>query len=219
LLLAGAALIAVLGNVYWLASSDLSQVSLHRHNPHALTSSFRLLPSQFLQVFAAFPYRDVPAPAIVYTCMIIVVLAALVAGVKASTGAVRLSLLLGTLGVFAGPFLFTLMTYSAKGSFWQGRYGLPFIVGVPLIVGLALDRKPPKHGLVKPFAVVCVALLALAHSASPTHMMQMELRRPASVDDGMWLHPEVWVVPGLVLAAWALFALAIRAAHTNVRTT
>jgi hypothetical protein len=205
-----AALAAIAANAYWLLTANLSQVSMHAHNTGALSNALRLIPVQFLQLFAAFPYRDVPAPPVVYACTVIVAAAALATGFAAARRRLRVVVLLTVLATFAGPFLFTLATYSTKADFWQGRYGLPFVFGVPILRGLALDRRPVRHRLVLAGAVLAVALLALAHTVSATHVLELELRRPASVLDPSWVHPGVWVIGFLMVAGWALYSQTLR---------
>lgn len=211
--------IAIGANALWLWSANLSQVSLHGHNPDPLISSLRLAPAQFLQLFAAFPYRDVPAPTIVYATTLLVAAIALGVGLRASQGSLRIVIIAAALATFAGPFLFTLVTYVSKGSFWQGRYGLPFVVGVPLLIGFALDRRPPIHRLGAPVVVTILALLSVAHAVSPINVMLLEFRRSASIHDPHWVHPAVWGVGALIVLAWASYLLGLLRAASLGPTT
>jgi hypothetical protein len=39
------------------------------------------------------------------------------------------------------PVVLTMATYHRIGLFWQGRYALPFVVGISLMLGYALDER------------------------------------------------------------------------------
>ena len=95
-----------------------------------------------------------------------------------SPAALRRTMLLVAVSSIAGPLAVTLWTYRDVGVVWQGRYGLPFSLGLVVLAGLALERLgtavvggPWVLGAVGVFAVgqVVAALSVLNRSVGRAH--------------------------------------------------
>ena len=182
---------------------------------HPLRGSLGQLPLWIFQSLAAFPTRNEAAPTLVYGTAA----AALV--VVLGVGAARLSrrhwVVLGLLvAVWLGVQLaITAQTYSQLGPVWQGRYALPFVVGLPLLVGSWVDRldgRAPREGLV----AVVAALAVTAHAVSVVHVLVGERRSSPLAGSPEWVSAPAAVVAVLVLAGGGLF-LASGGAGSRVR--
>jgi hypothetical protein len=161
----------------------------------------------FFGTVGAFPFRNQPAPSVVLIVFLTIFVSALVIAMRVSAGRLRLILATTAVGVLAMPFVLTAATYSGRGVIWQGRYGLPLAVGVPLLAVLALDRS----SLGERFRLVTRAspcVLAVLAAPCVLHVRSMELRRSVSLDDPSWHEPS----PGLVVAVVVLSALVVGAA-------
>jgi hypothetical protein len=114
------------------------------------------------------------------------------------------------------PFLYTLVTFSQKGLFWQGRYALPLLMGAPILLGVALDRP----GLPSLAAQRAIAILSFAgSSAAVIHAVNLELKRPVSATDPHWHPPTLYATLALALAAAVAFNRAVAWAQQADRRT
>ena len=76
------------------------------------------------------------------------------------------------------PVCITAVTIDANGAIWQGRYFLPFVVGILILCGTVIDDgdHPSKRWL----QVVVVLLLAVAQGWSVWRVAADEARRAAT---------------------------------------
>ncbi|MDX6326139.1 MAG: hypothetical protein QOK15_2493, partial [Nocardioidaceae bacterium] len=158
--------------------------NLHFHHP--LLSSLSDLPLWLLQSLAAFPARNEPAPTLVYgtaAAALLVVLGLAAAGLTRRHWAVLGLVLLVWLGV---QLAITVRTYAQLGSVWQGRYALPFVVGVPVLVTAWADQRRQRGP--RAVLVAVVAILAVtAHAVSVVHVLRGELRSSPLAGSPEWL--------------------------------
>jgi hypothetical protein len=149
-----------------------------------------------LGTVAAFPLRDQPAPTVVYAGFLAVFVAVWVLALRVASSRLRLVLGALTAGVLAMPFVLTALTYDSRGVIWQGRYGLPLAVGVPLVSALALDGSALGRRLrVERLLVVLLGALAIP---CVLHVRTLELHRVASLSDAAWHRPSSALVVGVV---------------------
>jgi hypothetical protein len=148
------------------------------------------------QWMGAFPYRNQPASPLTYLATGIAMV--LLWGIGLRRGDAKRWMALVVVGTCVlVPLLYTLATYTHLGTFWQGRYALPLLIGAPILIGLALDRPNQEFSAV----LRLVPLLVLVStSAALIHVVHLELERPASAGDPHW-HPPVTIV--IVLLATA----------------
>lgn len=167
------------------------------------------LAAWMLQVVAAFPYRDQLAPLAVYPLVLVVVATALMLGIRHGKRNERLSIVGSLLIGVLVPVALTLVTAKTQGLTWQGRYGLPYIIGFMLLCGVVLDRVSwaPVEG--RRLALLAGSMLTIAHVVSIDHVMRSELARSVSASDSSWIHPPVLVVDGMVLLGCALLMLIV----------
>jgi hypothetical protein len=98
----------------------------------------------------------------------------------------------------------------AGGPAWQGRYGLPLAVGVPIVAAMAIASSERGRQMAEPRLFVCAGvMLVVAHILA----FAQNLRRYTVGYDGeiqYWRHAE-WsppLSPLLVAIAYALFVTA-----------
>jgi hypothetical protein len=114
-----------------------------------------------LQAIAAFPLRNEPAPMPVYVMWGLPLLAVLAALFTRGSRRDRVAGAVALLVVAVVPAVLTLMSYRTQGVAWQGRYSLPFWLGMTAIAGSVLDRRPirPLNAVPAPlYAVLATAM-------------------------------------------------------------
>lgn len=171
-----------------------------------------------LQTIAAFPYRNMAGPALVYPVVGGLVCALTLVALKDARGAPRLALGVGCATALLFPVVLTALTYSGQGVIWQGRYGLPFAVGFVIVAGMVLDRSQRRQ----PFVVLVAAGVALtaATVACLGKITRNELSRSVSSQDPAWMPLPMWllIVGGIVAhAAWLMWVLGDRSSLRWVR--
>jgi hypothetical protein len=168
-------------------------------------------PNWILSSIGAFPFRDQPAPLLVHVLVLLVLMTMLVAAVRHGAGDGRRAVLLAVLLSLAVPSVLVALTLEARGGVWQGRYLLPFLVGVPVLAGLVLDRTRWRADPSDPRPqVLAVTMLGIGHTVSVVHVLRAELRREVSATDPGWVHPPVLVAALLVALGWVVLATAVR---------
>ncbi len=112
------------------------------------------------------------------------------------------------MAVSAGlPLVLTVLTWDNLGLAWQGRYGLPYAMGVFLIAGQALDRRPPRtFALSSSSALVAVA----AASAVASVIAQIGVRDilVEGYDYPFWTAPPGWETAILTAVGFVLIGAA-----------
>ena len=149
------------------------------------------------QSIAAFPLRNEQSHVSVYGCYLLLAGAVIVLGLRRGSRRLRLGILVTVALSFLVPAIVTFATVETYGTAWQGRYTLPYAVGGLVLVGLALDRRPPRVPFV--FAATGGVLYVVAHTVSATVVLHRELAVSPGVDNGAWV-----VVPLPLLALLAV---------------
>lgn len=169
-------------------------------------------PNWVLGSIGAFPYRDQPAPLAVHLLVLVVLLGLLVAAVRHGAGRGRGPLLLAVAMSLLVPSLLVAATLEGRGGIWQGRYSLPFVVGVMVVAGLVLDRVRWRTDGHDPRPqLLAVAMLAAAHVTSVVHVQTTELGRSVSAGDPGWVHPPTAVTGLLMGVGWVVLAAVVAA--------
>jgi hypothetical protein len=158
------------------------------------------------QMIGAFPYRDQPAWPFVY-------LAALVLGVLWLAGAwagaanrLRFGIGLCVAVAMIVPAIITYSTLEEFGTAWQGRYTLPYALGLWALVGLGWAQKARSPASL--ITWISVALFAVAHLLSLVRVVYEESRvHPANE---AWHVPPLLLMVSLPLLATAFLAAAVR---------
>jgi hypothetical protein len=157
------------------------------------------------QTVAAFPFRDQPAPLAVYALVLIVVMAILARALHRTGGRRRAALLFAVGSSILVPIALVAVTREGQGADWQGRYALPFVIGVLLLASTLEENDQVRSDLSrKLFGFVAVSMLATAHVVSVADVQVRELGRDISSQDDRWLHPPTWATAAIMLAGWAV---------------
>ncbi len=179
--------------------------------PDPVGTAVSQLPLWFLQAIAAFPIRDDPAPVVVYATYLLVGTLLLGMAVRWGSTRTRLTLLL-TIAVSAlVPLAVTLATIESLGKTWQGRYGLPFSVGLFVLAGLALSHRGPPLRAWSRWLPLLAILLSIAHATSTVSVYDKELRNDAARASDTWPLLPAWVVgalavTGVLVCMWTVWA-------------
>lgn len=207
---AGVVAASVAGNAAWIWYSSGFVSADNLDEPVAIKGSDAVqVVVWMLQLVAAFPYRDMFAPAAVYPLVMFVVIALLVCGLKKARGRHRWAIGAAVAATVMVPIALTLLTYRSQGVIWQGRYALPFVVGVLPLCGLVLDRCDwaPRDRM--QLASIGWVMVSIAHVISIDHVLRAELGRRVSAADQSWVHPPVLVVDGIAAVGCIVLAAAV----------
>lgn len=166
------------------------------------------VPLWILQTIAAFPLRNEPTRATVYACYVVLMLALFALGVRAARGRLRVTLFVTfALGSLV-PYAIQFATFNSFAGVWQGRYALPFTVGIAVLAGLALDQAGQRVNPRLRFGGLL--LFTTAQVVGPLDVMRKSLAHPLA-DASHWVHPpRVVLALALVAAAATLWWAATR---------
>jgi hypothetical protein len=177
----------------------------------ALEHSLRLTPKYVREMLGVFGWRTTPSPSVVYWAFVVVlVLLVGLALVRSSRPAA--AVLLGVVGVsLVLPPVLEAANAHDKGFGWQGRYGLPIAVGVPIVAALVLgaSRRLGRRATAR-LAATVVTVVAAAQAVA----FYWALRRYAVGSQGplFFFGHRGWAPPlpsGLLVAAVVVLAAAL----------
>jgi hypothetical protein len=188
----------------WQVIASHSTISAAKPDVKNWALAFNL-PVYTMQMVGAFPWRDEPAPLGIYPLVFFVILLLLgAAWRRGGTPQVRRAIFGIGLTSLVVPVVLSLIFMPSAGAIWQGRYEIPFVIGILPLCGLVLDDVgfAPNEG--KRLIGLSAIFLLIAQVASIYHVEQLELKRPQSLHDPAWWHP-----PGVVLAVLMLLACVV----------
>jgi hypothetical protein len=169
------------------------------------------LPVYLMQMVGAFPYRDVPAPLGIYPLeFFVIVLMVAAAWRRGPTPRSRQAVLWIVVATVVLPVVLSLVFMPSFGAIWQGRYEVPFVIGILPLCGLLLDEAgfAPVEG--RRLAALSGVFLVISQVACVYHVEQLELARPQSVDDPAWWHPSGYLLGALMVVACGLASFLLR---------
>jgi hypothetical protein len=161
------------------------------------------------QSIAAFPTRSDPGATVVYPIVLLLFTLLVSAAFLRAGRRARVVLMLAILASIVIPLVLTWATYVGRGSMWQGRYGLPFTLGLVLMAALVLDEtglSARLHGVVFSFAAVG---LGIGTTACLLKLLGDELVRDVSRLDPGWLEPSPIAVVAGTIVAWVMLRWAL----------
>jgi hypothetical protein len=190
-------------SVLWIVTVKPNQSENEARVDDPIINALRQVLLWFLQSIAAFPFRDQQAPTIVYAAWTLPLIGLVAAGIRLGQSRLR-GALFWSMGMSLAVPVAVTIAYSNtdSGDVWQGRYGLPFTMGVMLIAGLALERRTPKHLLITPLVGISAFALMVAHVVGVTNVLRDEHRSFPLAGGTGWLEPSPLLVVLLVIAGW-----------------
>lgn len=203
------AVVVALGWTLWRGT--LSAFSGFPDPDATLTSTLRhslgLVPERLVEMVGVLGWSDVSLPRIVVAAWLVATGVVVIAAFRGGDRRLQGLLALLGLGVLVLPIVADLRSAASIGFVWQGRYTLPIAAGLPVLAGMALDRRAAATGGVWPATVL--GAVALGHVVA----LLAVARRFGSGADAEWvasLDPTGWSppVPVVVLLLVAVAALA-----------
>ena len=205
---------AVAAGAFWvLAAAPNRGAEEHGDYHGAVLGSLVQLPVWVLQTIAAAPGRADPAPVATYLLCGALLVAVWRAGSRAGEPRLRRALAFVAVSSLAGPLVLTLHGYRDVGVIWQGRYGMPFSVGLLVLAGLALDLRGAAAPR-RPVGVVLGGAFVAGHLVAVLAVLAQQARVSPSVAAGLWAPPPWSLVAVLTLVGWGVVALALRGLAT-----
>lgn len=205
------ALVAGAAHLWWiLRAGSLRLEALPEMDTNPFAAAMGKLPLWLLQTIAAFPTRTEQAPMLVYAAWFVLFAGLVALAFRQGSTTYRWALIAALGLAVALPVALTTATYAQAGPIWQGRYGLPFAVGIPLLAALALDHRRFRHRLVGPGLVGGAAALAVAHCYSVASVLSLERGQSPLSGDSSWLMPPTVIAVALTLGGAAAWLTAVR---------
>lgn len=167
--------------------------------------SFGAVPLWAFQAVAAYPSRSNPAPGVVYAAYFFFLIALLAIGLVLASRRARLGMGLTVALSFLIPVLITAWTLDSFGVAWQGRYGMPLLIGVPVVAGICLSRLD--GSLNRGLAGLGLVAWGVAQSAGPYGVMQDEIRNSPLAGTPEWMLETSPAVVALVAGIGSLLVV------------
>lgn len=209
--------VAVAAGLVWTVRMHTLDIS--HDGPGGLGLMLRLraalepLPLWVMQSMGAFPSRGNPAPPLTYACLLALLGVLVVLAWRCAVRSERAVMVgIAVLGLLI-PVAVTLATVSSYGGAWQGRYTLPFTLGLPLVAGHIVDGRlgPSIERLVGGGG----ALVVIAQVAGVTSLAGHEhMASPLRVSGAWWTLP-IWEVAAIAALGSGAMALAASRAGTS----
>ena len=205
---------ATAASVWWTVS--FVEVERAPSSGSPLTAALGQVPLWLLQAVAAFPARNEPAPLGVYAGMLALLAVLALLGWRTAPWRIRVTAGLLAAAAMAVPLAVTVVSYSAAGTIWQGRYGLPLWFGVLALLGMALDTTGPR-GLPQRLAGGAgVAVVTGTQAWSVVHVVGRESAHSPLAHSAAWVPHDAGLVALLALVAGGLWLVAVRTAGEPV---
>ncbi len=184
-----------------------------------LSLSFRLgralqeVPLWLLQDVGAFPFRNQPAPLVVYPAFLALVVALGVVGARSGTTRLRRAVLLTLTASLAIPYVLTVLTMAEVGTAWQGRYAMPLLIGATVLLGAGWARSETPRLSARAAVLLGVTLLAV-HVPGPVKVASEMAQADWMIASRAVPHAPVWVLAMVAVAGASLVsATVLRMVH------
>jgi hypothetical protein len=211
LLAGGATALAVCGSAWWIISerqvASLERISAVDMNPWV--PALGEVPLWIFQSIAAFPLRDEPAPLLVYGLSLTTLVVLGAAALRHGRSRDRWLLVGVSFAALAVPFVITLTTVEVAGTFWQGRYSLPYAFGVVLVAGVILDRQSLSRRSTRVVLILGACTISIVHGLGAAAVHVRELRVGVLAGNPAWITVPTWVIIVMIVSGVALWTLAL----------
>lgn len=205
-------MMVALAGIGWTLTqgTDSPSLSPNHHYPDKWSSSLLQLLAWPFQSFGVFPTRSEVAPNTAYLLGFLVFGVFLAVSFKLCRRT-RLRLVLLSMIALAMlvPLLITLVVYTHSGTLWQGRYTLPYSLGIPLLASLTFDERPLSSSRsTRPAVLAGLSLLMVSYCVCVVHVLAKERVDSPLLGTSEWWIPSPWLVSALTVAGLGLWALA-----------
>lgn len=163
-----------------------------------------------LQSVGALPFRNEWMPAPVFGIGLVTFALFLVGGTVHAHARQRMAIGIVIVLSFAVPVALTLIRFESLGLVWQGRYTLPFAVGMAVVAASALDRRAREVGRLRVMIPVIVIAFGVVQTISLVTVRSRQL--PGWPDHFTASPPPVAGLIAAGVVALTLTALGIRLA-------
>jgi Predicted membrane protein (DUF2142) len=174
-----------------------------------IAGAWDLTPRYLREQLAVFGLLNVPAHPAVLWLLGLTIGALVLAGVIVARGRLRASLVLTAVLVIVLPLVAQIPTAAELGLIWQGRYGLPFAIGLPVVAMAAVlsrDRSAAVAGRLVPVLVTVAALCHVGSFVWALWRYSWGFGHWPLADPLQW-QPPLGVVPLVAVVAVAVLAL------------
>ncbi|MEP6665646.1 MAG: hypothetical protein ABJA81_04265, partial [Nocardioidaceae bacterium] len=196
-------------SVWWILSAGTNRPQLELGLSNPVGNSFKQIPLWIFQGIAAFPTRTEPAPTPVYVAGLLLMIGFCALGWRAAGTRLRRVLAL-TLGLsVAVPLVSTMAVYTRDGAVWQGRYGLPLVIGMLLLISVALEDSQHEWRFQRVGLVVALMAFTTAQTVSVVSVLHKEQLHSPLAGTSHWMVPQPWLVAVLATAGCALWGLSV----------
>ena len=170
-----------------------------------------------LQSIAAFPTRSEQAPPSVYIIAILILLLVVTLGFRFGYRRDRWLIFATGVVTLVVPLLLSLATFQTEGAAWQGRYGLPYSVGIILLTGWVLDTRRVSDRKLRSILTSAWLGLVVMHSVGAINVLTREHDHSPSTHGSAWLEPSPVTVALLILAGCALWGVGSTATRPAIQ--
>jgi hypothetical protein len=177
-------------------------------------STFHQIPWWLFQGVAAFPRRNIPAPPIVYVLVFFALLGVAVAGLISASTRLRVTLLVCVAASLLVPVALTRLSIETTGPMWQGRYGLPYHMGITLLACRALDLRSLRR-LDRFWLSAAYAAVATADVVSITHVFDVERLTSPLAGSTEWHQSPGWLLLATATLGCCAWASTVRASASS----
>ena len=158
---------------------------------------------QVVEAVGFLGWLDLPVPDIAVAAWLVALGGLLVLGVVSGGRRVLAAALLVASGALLVMIAFEVLESGTRFLFWQGRYSMPLLVGVPILLGIGVAASVVQSGRMR-IAVLLTALFSATHAIA---LFQYLRRNAVGVfGDPRFLWRPEWSAP---LPPWLLFGLSI----------
>lgn len=187
------------GSIWWILNARTFEIE---QGPAAeineWSRAMQEVPLWVFQSIAAFPLRSQPAPIVVYALAFIPFIILLLAAMKVGQTRCRVALVVVAMASLLVPYAFSVATIATAGTIWQGRYTLPFSVGVVLLAGLILERNHISHSRTAFLLGTSWFLVTTAQVVSVVNVQVREEGSSPLAGDARWIQLP-WPVTALLM--------------------
>ncbi|WP_148045012.1 DUF2142 domain-containing protein [Nocardioides marmorisolisilvae] len=198
--------LAAIGSVVWIETMKALVVGTEPTRAvtlgDKLSTTAGFLPLWLFQSIAAFPFRDQPSPALVYVLVLAIGVTVVVQALRTGGHRNRIAMITAVLLSGGVPFVISLGTIDQHAGAWQGRYGLPYSLGLLLLAGQALDSRP--RGPHRLLIAGAATFTAIATYVALSRVLDIERGVSPSYASGAWNAPSAILVLSLALVGAGL---------------